>query len=88
MKNSQNLSPNDLRNSCQVQWWYIHGFYTNSSSFAALSLVNSSLEQTHIDKHRLLFLQSVPYLEICALWIKIPYDSMILTTDKKLFSMP
>ena len=67
MKNSQNLSPNDLRNSCQVQWWYIHGFYTNSSSFAAPSLVNSSLEQTHIDKHRLLFLQSVPYLEICAL---------------------
>ena len=36
-----------MRNSYQVQWWYIHEFYTDSLSFAVLSLVNSSLEQTH-----------------------------------------
>ena len=47
LKNSKNLSTNDLRNSYQVQWWYIHEFYTDSLSFAVLSLVNSSLEQTH-----------------------------------------
>ena len=47
LKNNKNLSTNDLRNSYQVQWWYIHEFYTDSLSFAVLSLVNSSLEQTH-----------------------------------------
>ena len=47
LKNSKNLSTNDLRNSYQVQWWYIHEFYTDSLSFSVLSLVNSSLEQTH-----------------------------------------
>ena len=47
LKNSTHLSPNDLRNSYQVQWWYIHEFYTDSLSFAVLNLVNSSLEQTH-----------------------------------------
>ena len=50
LKNSKNLSTNDLRNSCQVQWWYIHEFYTDSLSFVAvLSLAFSSLEQTHRD---------------------------------------
>ena len=49
LKNSKNLSTNDLRNSYQVQWWYIHEFYTDSLNFDALSLVNSSLEQTHRD---------------------------------------
>ena len=45
---SKNLNTNDLRNSYQVQW-YIHEFYSDSSSFAVLNLVNSSLEQTHRD---------------------------------------
>ena len=49
LKNSKNLSTNDLRNSYQVQWWYIHEFYTDSLNFDVLSLVNSSLEQTHRD---------------------------------------
>ena len=48
-KNSENLSTNDLRNSYQVQWWYIHEFFTDSLSFAVLSLVNSRHEQTHRD---------------------------------------
>ena len=48
MKN-KNLSTNDLRKSYQVQWWYIHEFYTDSLSFAVLSIVNGSLEQTHRD---------------------------------------
>ena len=30
LKNSKNLSTNDLRNSYQVQWWYIHEFYADS----------------------------------------------------------
>ena len=47
LKNSKNLNTNDIRNSHQVQWWYIHEFYIDSLSFAVLSLVNSSLEQTH-----------------------------------------
>ena len=50
LKNSKNLSTNDLRNSYQVQWWYIHEFYTDSLSFAVLSLVYSNLEQTYRDK--------------------------------------
>ena len=49
LKNNKNLSTNDLRNSCQVQWWYIHEFYTDSLSFSVLSLVNSSLEQNYRD---------------------------------------
>ena len=49
LKNSQNLSTNDLRKSYKVQWWYFHEFYTDSLSFVVLSLVNSSLEQTHRD---------------------------------------
>ena len=49
LKNRKNLSTNDLRNSCQVQWWYIHDLYTDSLSFAVLSLANSSLEQTDRD---------------------------------------
>ena len=49
LKNSKNLSTNELRNSYQVQWWYIHEPYTDSLSFVVLSLVNSSLEQTHRD---------------------------------------
>ena len=38
LKNSKNLSNYDLKNSYQVQWWYIHD-----------SLVKISLEQTHTD---------------------------------------
>ena len=49
LKNTKHLSTNDLRNSYQVQWWYIHEFYTDSLNFAMVSLVNSSLEQTHRD---------------------------------------
>ena len=74
LKNSKNLSTNDLRNSYQVQWWYIHEFYTNSLSFAALSLVNSSLEQTHIDKHSLLLWQSVYTIP----WKKCPLSQHFL----------
>ena len=48
-KNSKNPSTNDLRNFYQVQWRYIHEFFTDSLSFAVVSLVNSSLEQTHRD---------------------------------------
>ena len=55
LKNSRNLSPNDLKNSYKIQWGYIHEFYTDSLSFAPLSLVNSTLEQTHRDKNNLLF---------------------------------
>ena len=42
-------SNNDLKNSYQVQWWYIHEFFADSISFSVLSLVNNSLEQTHRD---------------------------------------
>ena len=96
LKNSKKLSPNDLRNSYQVQWWYIHEFYFDSLNFSELSLVNNSLEKTHRDKHSLLFWQSVPYLEKSALCVRISFwwrftkknnDSMILTTKKKLFNM-
>ena len=47
MKNSKTISTNDLISSYQVQWWYIHEFYTDSLSFVVLNLVNSSLDQTH-----------------------------------------
>ena len=47
LKNSKNISTNDLRNSYQVQWQYIHELYSDSLSFSVLSLVNSNLEQTH-----------------------------------------
>ena len=71
LKNSKNLSTNDLRNSYQVQWWYIHEFYTDSLSFAVLSLVNSSLEQTHRDNIGYYLEQSVRYSEKCALLVRI-----------------
>ena len=74
LKNSKNLSTNDLRNSYQVQWWYIHEFYTDSLSFAVLSLVNSSLEQTHRDNIAYyLGSQYISYLEKYALWVRISF---------------
>ena len=74
LKNSKNLSTNDLRNSYQVQWWYIHEFYTDSLSFAVLSLVNSSLEQTHRDNIAYyLGSQYISYLEKCVLWVRISF---------------
>ena len=68
LKNSKNLSTNDLRNSYQVQWWYIHEFYTGSLSFAVLNLANSSLDQTPRDNIAYyLGNQYISYLEKCAL---------------------
>ena len=75
-KNSKNLSTNDLRNSYQVQWWYIHEFYTDSLSFAVLSLVNNSLEQTHRDNiAHYLGNQYISYLEKCAFWVRMSFWS-------------
>ena len=76
LKNSKNLSTNDLRNSYQVQWWYIHEFYTDSLSFAVLSLVNNSLEQTHRDNiAHYLGNQYISYLEKCAFWVRMSFWS-------------
>ena len=49
LKNSENLTTHDPRNSYQVKWWYIHEFYAESLSFSVLIFVNSSLEQPHRD---------------------------------------
>ena len=74
LKNSKNLSTNDLRNSYQVQWWYIHEFYTGSLSFAVLNLANSSLDQTPRDNIAYyLGNQYISYLEKCALWVRISF---------------
>ena len=76
LKNSKNLSTNDLRNSYQVQWWYIHEFYTDSLSFVVLSLVNNSLEQTHRDNiAHYLGNQYISYLEKCAFWVRMSFWS-------------
>ena len=74
LESSKNLSTNDLRNSYQVEWWYIHEFYTGSLSFAVLSLVNSSLDQTPRDNIAYyLGNQYISCLEKCALWVRIPF---------------
>ena len=56
-ENSTYLSPNDLRNSYQVQWWYIHEFYTDRQTPSALlHLVLSIVALNKLrDKHSLLF---------------------------------
>ena len=60
LKNSNNLSPNNLRNSADL---VLHGC---TDSLVLLSHINNSLGHTH--KDNILFGQSVPCLRVeCAL---------------------
>ena len=73
LKNSKSLSTNDLRSSYQIQWWYIYEFYTDTLSFSVLSLVNSSLEQTHRDNVAYYLDNQYHTLKKCAFWVRISF---------------
>ena len=92
LKNSKILSPHDLRNSYQVQW-YIYELYIGSLALLCLVLWIVALNKL---RDKIVYyldnlyhtLQNVPSESEFLFGKDLPKRIMILITNKKLFSMP